>query len=581
MKRKDNLGERIKTLRKEKGMTQMELASKLHLTDKAVSKWELGEGSPDISLLPELASIFSVSVDYLLTGKKEEKQIVYMSRIERAAKEDDPSLLEGLDFSCGHVATDETGHSALDYIKQHESLKTLNKVVDICASRHDYEIFRLSNILDFDLLVLLIRIGRENETVGIKRIVAISNFESEDLWRQVGVTKGKISKGYMKIFSCLIENFDSLTDEQKKLYFNNGVGPFFKDEAWTSAYPYLIDIAYGEKRPVFDKLITQVNANHDMWAQGKGERSIGPCQIGREYPRVRPLQETLERAIAGEDTDNARLLNSFMEKPIKDYDLERKLYLSDPKRSEHDKAVYSCMYYGVLCLDEAKKIGDPKLAIKLINENPIHPYELFKPLYEKKDYKSIFRLAVDNDCRELAFAALEKDDPKILKGILYPSGKLTEMPTNGVRARQNGIYHDQNRYKREIDESLVERRKETIQEIKLADSKRRMSGNIDADYLWGQFEEGNYEALVSALCKKLEAYLRYTKRYEGKFDDILDKYIGTFNTTDDEDNNYDPETPRLLESLREARYSLVDDDNSYEPMSKGELEDLIRHIERM
>ena len=66
------LNERIKTLRKEKGLTQSQLADELGVTDKAVSKWEVGEANPDITLLAKLAEIFNVTIDYLLTGKAEE-----------------------------------------------------------------------------------------------------------------------------------------------------------------------------------------------------------------------------------------------------------------------------------------------------------------------------------------------------------------------------------------------------------------------------------------------------------------------------------------------------------------------------
>lgn len=56
----------IGKLRREAGMTQLELAEHLNYTDKAVSKWERGESVPDIVTLKALADRFSVSVDYLL-----------------------------------------------------------------------------------------------------------------------------------------------------------------------------------------------------------------------------------------------------------------------------------------------------------------------------------------------------------------------------------------------------------------------------------------------------------------------------------------------------------------------------------
>ena len=59
----ENVGALIARLRKEKGMTQQELADKLQITDKAVSKWERGLACPDISILPQVAEILGVNVD--------------------------------------------------------------------------------------------------------------------------------------------------------------------------------------------------------------------------------------------------------------------------------------------------------------------------------------------------------------------------------------------------------------------------------------------------------------------------------------------------------------------------------------
>ena len=63
------LGAMIASLRKEHGMTQLELAEKMGVTDKAVSKWERDVSCPDINLLPKLAEVFDVSVDQLMRVK--------------------------------------------------------------------------------------------------------------------------------------------------------------------------------------------------------------------------------------------------------------------------------------------------------------------------------------------------------------------------------------------------------------------------------------------------------------------------------------------------------------------------------
>jgi len=67
-----NIASLIASRRKALGMTQQALADKLHITNKAVSKWETGEGLPDISILRDLAQALEISVDELLNGVQAE-----------------------------------------------------------------------------------------------------------------------------------------------------------------------------------------------------------------------------------------------------------------------------------------------------------------------------------------------------------------------------------------------------------------------------------------------------------------------------------------------------------------------------
>ena len=64
-----SLGETISTLRREKGMTQKELADLLNITDKAVSKWERDLACPDTMTIPKLAEILGVSIEELMNAK--------------------------------------------------------------------------------------------------------------------------------------------------------------------------------------------------------------------------------------------------------------------------------------------------------------------------------------------------------------------------------------------------------------------------------------------------------------------------------------------------------------------------------
>ena len=82
-------GALIKQLRRDKGMTQKDLAGQLHITDRAVSKWERGISAPDISLLEPLSEILGVSVVELIRGEL----------AESAAPEAESAARETLDYS--------------------------------------------------------------------------------------------------------------------------------------------------------------------------------------------------------------------------------------------------------------------------------------------------------------------------------------------------------------------------------------------------------------------------------------------------------------------------------------------------
>lgn len=64
-----SIAKTITSLRKAKGWTQVQLAAKLNVSDKAVSKWESDAGYPEITIFPKLAEIFDVTIDYIMTGK--------------------------------------------------------------------------------------------------------------------------------------------------------------------------------------------------------------------------------------------------------------------------------------------------------------------------------------------------------------------------------------------------------------------------------------------------------------------------------------------------------------------------------
>ena len=69
------LAESIRTFRKERGLTQEQLAEKIKVSGRTVSRWETGSNMPDISLLAELADFYDVSIPEIIDGERKSEQM--------------------------------------------------------------------------------------------------------------------------------------------------------------------------------------------------------------------------------------------------------------------------------------------------------------------------------------------------------------------------------------------------------------------------------------------------------------------------------------------------------------------------
>lgn len=84
---KKTMGSFMAALRKANGLTQQQVADKLNVSNKTVSKWECNEGYPEISMLPVIAELYSVSVDELLRGEKWQKHSMKKKLMLKVLKE--------------------------------------------------------------------------------------------------------------------------------------------------------------------------------------------------------------------------------------------------------------------------------------------------------------------------------------------------------------------------------------------------------------------------------------------------------------------------------------------------------------
>lgn len=142
------LGTRLLELRKQKGLTQEQLAEKLNVTNQSVSKWEKDINAPDIALLVELADLFDTSVDYLL-GRKESEPLVATT----------PKSIDQLVFKIRILSAD----------KDKVNINLPLNIVKVFAKDGELKMLKDKNIdIDIDQLVALVEQGVVGELVDIE-----------------------------------------------------------------------------------------------------------------------------------------------------------------------------------------------------------------------------------------------------------------------------------------------------------------------------------------------------------------------------------------------------------------------------
>ena len=112
------IGDRIKEKRKEMGLTQLQLAERLGVTDRAVSKWEQNEGNPDFSILPALANTLGMTLDYLISGVEPAVNLEDMDAEKRAfylIDKDDGENFVKYGYPKPYILFDDTTKSICGY----------------------------------------------------------------------------------------------------------------------------------------------------------------------------------------------------------------------------------------------------------------------------------------------------------------------------------------------------------------------------------------------------------------------------------------------------------------------------------
>ncbi len=169
------IGKFIQLKRKEQNLTQMDLAEKLNITDRAISKWECGKAMPDPSIMLELPDILNISVNELLTGEDLEmtnyNKQVELNLIElKKQKEDSDKRLLAMEIVIGFIVT--MFLVSLVFIaalckENNIELKEVRcpRLQAIRANRGNQQILRQNEPLKFGISCFLCRAGKERSEI--------------------------------------------------------------------------------------------------------------------------------------------------------------------------------------------------------------------------------------------------------------------------------------------------------------------------------------------------------------------------------------------------------------------------------
>lgn len=621
-----SIGKTIATLRKAKGWTQVELAEKLNVSDKTVSKWESEAGFPEISQLPAMATLFGVTIDYLMTGKTLEKEIVTISKAELCAKTDDVSLAEEVK----DLPNDENNKNIVDYILEYQSLNVFKKLCEI-----DSNFIKCFKMLDAMTLAIVsnslsLLVGKE---FFIDRNCRFT-FENEDEIKSLLPIEDKeYFRDYQDQCICIIpRDFFTLLVTDKRVnettlntLLSNQNG---RECVWYHAFPYLIDeaykngndklllklldisrknnaIAYDTIDPIYDNYDSSYNYVLNYFF-------IAPKYGNKGHGLVRILESTIKAALEKGDFDMVQEFNninvdveSFVNTKFRNIHKEStKCYIAnadeirvaklklDKSVSRTDLEIQSAIHNGIVDIKELKEIADFTAVKKALNDYPVHPFELVYRMYQQQKWRELFEFSVDYDINRLSDAILHQNKEDIEENILEIWTKDNQL-YNRLKTlcfNNNELYvsirevsygsrtnHNQKSIQEVID-YLNNVRQRIISELSNKLDKEKIVGELTKDYFYSELSRGNNELVIIKLCVRMEAILKCDYGYQGDFSEMLDRFCGQFNTYDDEGNDYDPYTPDMLNRLRRQRNSIVHSEKTVEPMSDDDIKQCIDYI---
>ena len=593
--KKHSIGKTIAELRKEKGWTQIELAEKLQVSDKAVSKWEKDSGAPSIEFFPMLAEVFGVSIDYLMTGKKVEPEVVAISKIELCAKNDDELLFETLTEEV-LKNNDESGKTILDYFLTYNSKKTVQAFFKKYPAKSIQQSngYRAGTSLWYadKILNLLIINNMLDELKSINAFIRVNNRQRDewdiytDKYKKLIFTNPNVSK---ELKECYIQSLSA--DE-----INNLLCLALDDKKEKDVYLLwniisTINKANIQSKERKEQEVARSSMTSVVYSSKpcKEYEAVGTGCYYRYY--VISLNLTcLQKLLDNGYVDIVKQANEFNKKikaPIINDESIQVAVLKQNGGNEYEIEKLSIMKNGIVELDKLLLSKNFKFAKKVLSENPIHVIEKIISLYQKEDWKALFDFALDNKDNSFADCIIKGNKEEIQRQALsYWGGSKNDILNvnreqlyvieNGRKtpliSRSYGMASGNKTKNFEEVLSKIQAVKERVlSELSLKLDKEKTTGDLTKEYFDVEMKKNNYEIVIIKLCVKLEAILRCDYQYTGDFSEMLDLYCNK------QIDSYG-ETAKLLNKLRMQRNNIVHAEKNNESLSLEELQRCIDYI---
>lgn len=396
-KKKETLAERIKDLRKEKKMTQLELAELLNVTDKAVSKWETDEGNPDISLLSKLSDIFGVSIDYLLTGVSKEK-IVVMSATEKIAIDDNVEDFKKVLFSELN-RSDETGTTILDYIYKYKS----KKIFDYYIKTHQGKYLLGGQNINKKYIEDFIMMCFESDNFDK---IADSNYHAILKISDVYFDDQTIPRSGERLTYVIKSKFvNYLVSNKNIIEMIMAQG----DVYWSNALIKCLEVLVPNKDPFVETILSFVETKNEeamnIYKTKKDHYSSLSLRddgvYGKQYPYseqkvisiTKVNRQTVLNALNNNDYALAERLNKQAGNIVSEHELKMDKVTKDGNLTKDEKLIESVIIGDYVDIDKLIALDDYRLYKKVI-VRPASRIEYALNLAREKKYKELFEFAV-------------------------------------------------------------------------------------------------------------------------------------------------------------------------------------------